>query len=167
MRTRQAATLIETMVVSAVLGLFLTMVGRALVMGMQAHTSTSRKTTAYRNATIAIARLVREISTCNRWDNPPTGSGPFTPTVQSKVVFRRNAQPAPGQAVGSTPVQYWLDVPSRELRTADTLRPSGYRVVARDVTRFQLDVQEPTVIVRTEIYGLDAPIVVTCHAPQM
>lgn len=158
------------MMVSAVLGLFLAMVGRAVVMAFRVHQATVRKTAAYRDATIAMARLFREISTCREWVNPPTGSGWLTPTTANKVFFYRNDANSFREDPVLYPwpkVQYWYDQPSHEIRRLDPQEASGYRTVAREVESFQVDVQEPIARFRVQVYGLDTPVELSAQAPRM
>jgi hypothetical protein len=138
------------------------------VLGFRVHQSTVRKNHAYRLATVAAARMLREINTCNEWHSPATGSGPVTPTATARLEFVRNDSSS-GVNFGATgvTVQYWYDQPSHELRTLDPEHPSGYRTLVREVEQFTVDVQDPVARIHLQIYGLETPIEVSCQAPNM
>ena len=159
-----ALSLLEVLFVTSLLGLFMTMVSRALVLGYRAHVVTLNKTFHYREATVAIARMLREISTCNTWVVPLVGG----PTASSMNFYRNNSSSATTPLPCGVEVHYYHDGPTRELRLVDPLRASGYKVVARQVENFAVEAQTPNVIkISVLIYGNNVPITVTGQANHM
>ncbi|MBT9586924.1 hypothetical protein IV102_26520 [bacterium] len=162
-RHRIALSLLEVLFVTSLLGLFMTMVSRALVLGYRAHVVTLEKTFHYREATVVISRILREVSTCNDWIAPPLGGAP----ASNMDLWRNNKNSATTPPPSGVHVQYYHDAPSRELRLVDPLRASGYRVVARQVEKFTVEAQTPNVIkISVLIYGNNVPITVTGQANQ-
>lgn len=142
----------------------MTMVSRALVLGYRAHVVTLNKTFHYREATVVISKMLREISTCNAWIAPPLGS----PPASTMHFWRNNKNSASTPPPSGVEVNYFHDAPSRELRLVDPLRPSGYKVVAREVENFTVEAQTPNVIkISVLIYGNNVPITVTGQANQV
>lgn len=96
MRARRGHSLLEVLVTGAILGLFMTMVCHALVVAYRAYTVTATKSTDYRQATVALERLTRELRASDKVFQPdPSASpwstyGPYTPEVGTNppVVFR-------------------------------------------------------------------------------
>ena len=171
---KYAMSLIEVLVVCGILGLFLGMVGDAVVSAYRAHVSTVDKSTNYRMAAIALARMSRELATCNTWKNPlPLGGPTFTPSVTNKMYFIRNdattgANPYPFTRIG-TDVQYWLDVPTQEIRRLDP-STGGVRVAARGVRAFNVTVAPGTVntgnvSVAILVNDINTPLNITVQPP--
>ncbi len=169
---RRAVTLVEVLVVGGVLGLVLAMVGKALVMGYRVHKKSIDGTAHYREATLALSRMLREISTCVLWVEPPTGTGPFTPDVTNRMRFFR-ADETTGVALFSGPgpvgkeVAYWVDHTNHELRRLDPDHPWGYRVVVRDLDSFTVDVVDPNVTLVLKVRGNHQSLQITARAARM
>lgn len=160
-RRREALSLLEVLFVTALLGVFMTMVCRALVLGYRAHVRTIDKTFHYREATVAVSRMLREISTCNAWVAPPIGG----PAASGMDFWRNNSTSATAPPPSGVHVQYTFDLPTRELREADPARVPPYKVVARDVESFSVLASPPNVIkISVKIYGNNVPIVVSGQA---
>jgi hypothetical protein len=159
-----ALSLLEVLFVTSLLGLFMSMVARALVLGYRAHVVTLEKTFHYREATVAVARMLREVSTCNSWDMPPVGG----PPANTMHFWRNNSSSASVPPPSGVEVEYVHDAASRELRLTDPSRAAGYKVVARQVENFTVQAEAPNVIkIAVLIYGNNVPISVTAQANQI
>lgn len=154
------------------MGLVLAMVGKALVMGYRVHQKSIDGTAHHREAVLALSRLLREVSTCVLWVEPPTGTGPFTPDVTNRMSFYR-ADETTGVALISGPapvgkeVSYWVDNTNRELRRFDPSHPWGYRVVVRELETFTVDVVDPNVTLTIQVRGNNQALEITARAPRM
>lgn len=62
---RRAITLVEVLVAGALMGIFMTMVARALVMGFRTQARASEKVQAVREATMALDEIARDVSTAD------------------------------------------------------------------------------------------------------
>lgn len=166
---RRAMTLLEVTFVTGLLGLFVLMVSRALVMGFRAHRKTMERTAAYRQGSVAMSRMLRELTVCYQWLAPAVGSGVVHPTAPGDFSWERTTKDT-GSMInyGATKtVQYWRDVARSELRARDTSLPSGYRVVAREVTDFRVEVQATEVKVTLDTKDNGIPLVIVGHPQQM
>ena len=156
-------SLLEVLFVTALLGLFMTMVSRALILGYRAHVVTLEKTFHYREGTLAAARMLREISTCNGWELPLMGN---SGTIMR--FWRNNSTSASSGPSSGVLVEYTHDAASRELRLTDPLRTPPYKVVAREVDAFTVDTQTPNVVrISILIHGNNVPIVITGQINQL
>lgn len=161
---RQALSLLEVLFVTGILSLFMTMVCYALVLGYRAHLRTVDKTQHYREATIALSRITREISTCNAWIAPPIFSnGPLAGPLE---LWRNNSTNNGAPATG-VHVKYTFDAPSGELRLDDPSRPMGHKVVARGIKDIQVDVQDPEIKISLLVKDMYVPIVIVAQANQL
>lgn len=163
-------TLLEVVFVTGLLGLFVLMVSRALVMGFRAHRKTLERTAAQRQGALAMSEILREMAVCFAWTAPAVGSGLQHPTAPGQLTWRRTTRET-GSAIPITlptlPVEYWLDVNSHELRKTDANLAAGYRVVARDVTDFTVDVQTNKIKVTLSTKDNGVPLVVVGHPLRM
>ena len=168
MKRPRAMTLLEVVFVTGLMGLFVLMVSRALVMGFRAHKKTMERTAAQRQGAVAMSRMLRELSMGFRWNAPAIGSPTVHPTAPGQLSWQRTVR-GTGPSLGLTTkrVQYWLDVDSHELRKEDTTLGAGYRVVARDVVDFRVDVQTDRVKVALETKDNGVPLVVVGHPINM
>lgn len=154
-------TLLEVVFVTGLLGLFVLMVSRALVMGFRAHRKTIERTAAQRQGALAMSEMLREMAVCFDWTAPAVGSGLQHPTAPGQMLWRRTTRETgttillPTQAV-----EYWLEVSRHELRKTAPDQPLGYRVVARDVTDFTVDVQTNRIKVTLTTKDNGVPLVV-------
>ena len=162
-------TLLEVTFVTGLLGLFVLMVSRALVMGFRAHTKTMTRTAAYRQGSLAMSRMLRELTVCYQWLTPAIGSGVIHPTAPGAFSWKRTTKDTGSLALYGTTkdVQYWRDVNKSELRALDPSLPVGYRVVARDVTDFQVEVQATEIKVTLDTKDNGVPLVIVGHPQQM
>ena len=160
-------TLLEVMFVTGLLGLFVLMVSRALVMGFRAHRKTMERTAAYRQGSVAMSRMLRELSVGYRWTTPPIGSGVVHPTAPGVFAWERTTAATATNPAATKVVQYWLDVNSGELRTLDPLRTTGYKVVARSVTDFRVEVLPGEIKATLDTKDNGVPLVIVGHPQQM
>jgi len=162
-------TLLEVMFVTGLLGLFMLMVSRALVMGFRAHKKTMERTAAYRQGSVAMSRMLRELTVCYQWVTPAIGSGVVQPTAPGAFSWNRTTKDTGSLlAYGSIKnVQYWRDVNQSELRALDPSLPAGYRVVARDVTDFRIEVQATEIKVTLDTKNNGVPLVIVGRPQQM
>ncbi|MCE7873289.1 prepilin-type N-terminal cleavage/methylation domain-containing protein [bacterium CPR1] len=77
-RERRGMNLIEVMVCGAILGLFMTIVCHALVVAYRTYTLTTKKSTDYRLATVAVDRLTRELRASDRVYSPDPATTPWS-----------------------------------------------------------------------------------------
>ncbi len=161
-------TLLEVVFVTGLLGLFVLMVSRALVMGFRAHKKTMERTSAQREGAVAMSKILREIAICFDWNVPAVGSGLQHPTAQGQLNWRRNTRETGTSFLLDTQfVEYWLDVDSHELRKTDPQRAAGFRVVARAVTDFTVDVRTDKIVVTLTTKDNGVPLVVVGHPIRM
>ncbi|MFN8609581.1 MAG: hypothetical protein U0931_18725 [Vulcanimicrobiota bacterium] len=156
-------TFIEVLFVSSILALFMGLVGRAIVMGYRAHRKTVERTFATRQATVALSRMIREISTCYTWQAPPPGSPVKHPVAWGDVWWERTAPP--GQPLAK--VYYYLNTATQELWRRD---PAGKeRVVARSIEDFtvQVDALPSYVTVSLKVKDNAIPLQVVIHPQSM
>lgn len=154
----------EVLFVTSLLGLFMYMVVRALMMGYRAHIVTIEKTARYRDATVALAKMVREISTANEIETPPLSALPAT--ANRLTLWRNNATSYTTGLGSGVHVDYTYDPASKELRAEDLNRPPlNYRVVVRDVEGFTVVVESIKHIdIAIAVKGNNVPLNVTAQA---
>jgi len=155
-------TLLEVVFVSGLLGLFVLMVARALVMGFRAHQRTMDRSFAYRRASVVMSRILREISSCAHWTTPPVGMAVVQPLADGDLVWERTTagySPA-GDITQLKPVRYWRNALTDELIRKDTNLPGGMRVEAKDVKNFTVEVMPGMVKVTMTIKNNGVPLVV-------
>lgn len=155
-------TLLEVVFVSGLLGLFVLMVARALVMGFRSHQRTMERSYAYRRGAVAMSRMLREISCCGSWANPPAGSLVVHPLADGQLAWRRTtAGYSPtGDVNLLKSVSYWRNATTSELIRKDTNLPGGTRVEAKDVTDFAVEVMPGVVKVTLSIKNNAVPLVI-------
>lgn len=166
MRRRVVAlTLLEVLFVTSLLGLFMYMVVRALMMGYRAHILTIEKTARYRDATVAVARMVRELSTANTVYTPDFGGSWTTNNPDNRLHLARNdATSALAAPPNGTEVEYVYDAPSKELRFTDPSRTPPYRVVAREVDGFTVEAKSLRIYdISIALKDNEIPITVTAQ----
>ena len=169
MKQRRAMTLLEVVFVSGVLGLFVMMVGRALVMGFRAHQRTMDRSFAYRRGSVAMSRILREISSCGRWTAPAIGSGVVHPLADGDLIWARTTagySPA-GDITQLKPVRYWRNAATSELIRKDPNLPGGTRAEAKDVTDFTVEVLPGVVKVTLAIKNNAVPLVIVGNTISM
>lgn len=155
-------TLLEVVFVSGLLGLFVLMVARALVMGFRAHQRTMDRSFAYRRGSVAMSRILREISSCAHWTTPPVGTAVVQPLADGDLVWERTTpgySPA-GNLAQLKPVRYWRNALTKELVRKDSNLPGGQRVEAKDVKDFTVEVMPGMVKVTLTIENNQVPLVI-------
>lgn len=153
-------TLLEVVFVSALLGLFVLMVARALVMGFRAHQRTMDRSYHYRQGAVALSRLVREISVCILWVNPGVNSGISHPLADGDLIFMRTNE---AYSRGSGPpqeVRYWRDATTKELIRKDPSLPGGKKAVVGDVLDFTVEPVAGSVKVSLSVKNNGVPLIV-------
>ena len=68
----------EVLVTGAILGLFMTMVCHALVVAYRTYTVTAKKSSDYRQATVAVERMTRELRAADKVYNPDPLAPPWS-----------------------------------------------------------------------------------------
>lgn len=162
-------TLLEVVFVSGLLGLFVLMVARALVMGFRAHQRTMDRSYAYRRGSVAMSRMLREISSCGHWTAPAIGAAVAHPLADGDLVWERTTpgySPA-GDVTQLKPVAYWRNAITSELVRKDTNLPGGSRVEAKDVTDFAVEVLPGVVKVTLTIKNNAVPLVIVGNTISM
>lgn len=166
---RRGLTLLEVVFVSGLLGLFVLMVARALVMGFRAHQRTMDRSYAYRRGSVAMSRILREISVCGHWTAPLPGTLVVHPVADGDLVWERTTPGySPAGDIGQLkPVRYWRDPAKSELIRKDTNLPGGSRVEAKDVTDFTVEVLPGIVKVTLEVKNNAVPLVIVGNTISM
>lgn len=153
-------TLLEVVFVSAILGLFVLMVARALVMGFRAHQRTMDRSYHYRQGAVALSRLVREISVCILWVSPGVNTGISHPIADGDLIFMRTNETYSRGAGPPHEVRYWRDVNTQELIRKDSTLPGGKKAVVGQVLDFSVEPVAGSVKVSLTIKNNGVPLVV-------
>ena len=161
-------TLLEVMFVTGLLGLFVLMVSRAMVMGFRAHRKTMERSAAQREGAVAMSKILREMAVCFDWGTPLVGSGVQHPTAPGQMTWQRTTrETGTSFSTPTQPVEYWLHTDSHELRKTDATMPAGYRVVTRGATDFSVDVRTDKIVVTLTTKDNGVPLVVVGHPIRM
>jgi len=162
-------TLLEVVFVCGLLGLFVLMVAQAILYGLRAHQRTMDRTYYYRQASVVLSRLMREISVGIKWGPP---SGLYTimnPVADGDLEFIRSTQnySNTGLLADGQKLRYWRNPsPKFELVRKD-VSGGTQRVVARQVTDFIVEPTVNNIKVTLIIKNNEAPLVAVGQAIKM
>lgn len=161
--TRAAFTLVEVMVAGAVMSLILTMVGQALVMGLESQQRSTEKVQAVRQATIALELLARDYSMVYQSGVVNLLATPTRPGVANELRITNYRTATNPEVPERVTKGYWY-VPSdktvRRLVYQDGTttpmpdQPPDGKIIARDVREFLVSSQTvgSLTVLRAEMY---------------
>lgn len=156
-RPRKGHTLMEVLVTGAILGLFMTMVCHALVVAYRTYTVTAKKSTDFRQGTVAIDRMTRELRMADKFYDPDPAASPwstfgaYTPKVgtSAPMIFRTYDKTGP-RVVGYTwdqtnkNMQRLLYDPAFDPGNAATQNVLETKKVCFEVTDLRIERLDPT-----------------------